>query len=406
MRGRILLALATVATLTALIVGVIVDIGTQRDLTARSRDAIRARLSAAAELYDSGGRLFPGAQLGTAGVPEPVVAALGPSREVTFDDGRGTMWAAYSMVDNQVVVVRQSLAPNAQAISRLRRNMALASLAAIAFAILVGWLLAQRLSLRLRRAADVATRVAGGELTARIGDSHGDEVGRLATAMDAMAAELGGVIERERQFSANVAHDLRTPVQALVSAGELLGDGRPEQLVRDQVQRLRALTEDLLEVFRLDSGQELADLATHQSEDVARAAAARSAVAAEIRVIESAAVWCDRRRVERVLANLLSNAERHGAPPVTLTVERRTLTVRDHGRGFADGAAPLVTDPVTGSTRSATGGLGLMIAARQAALIGGELTFANAPDGGAVVMLSLATPPDDVRADHETGSGN
>lgn len=402
MRGRILLALTTVAALTALIVGLIVDLSTQRDLTARSRDAIRARLSAAAELYDSGGRLFPGAQLGTAGVPEAVVAAIGPSREVTFDDGRGTMWGAYLMTDKQVVVVRQSLDPNAKALNELRRNVALASLAAIALAIGVGWLLAERLSVRLRRAADVATRVAGGELAARVGDRHGDEVGRLATAMDAMAVELGGVIERERQFSANVAHDLRTPVQALVSAGELLGDGRPQQLMRDQVQRLRGLTEDLLEVFRLDAGQEVADMEVHQSDTLARATFTRAADGVELTVTAGAPVWCDRRRVERVLGNLLVNAERHGAPPITLNVDGRTLTVRDHGRGFADGAAPLVTDPITGAVRSTTGGLGLAIASRQAALLGAELTFVNARDGGAVATLRLAAPPDDEHAGPET----
>src|SRR5699024_7244114 len=74
-----------------------------------------------------------------------------------------------------------------------------------------------------------------------------------------LADRLAARISAEQQFSADVAHDLRTPVTGLVTAAELLDDSRPAQLVQDRSQALRRLVEDLLEVSRLDRGAETAE---------------------------------------------------------------------------------------------------------------------------------------------------
>lgn len=119
-------------------------------------------------------------------------------------------------------------------------------------------------------------------------------------------------------------------------------------------------------------------------------------------------VETDKRRLERVLGNLVSNAHRHGRPPVVLTVDGPVVTVRDHGDGFpeyltADGPQRFRTE---GGSKGH--GLGLTIATGQARVMGAELVFENAPDGGAVARLSL---PEYVRLDEEppesgTGSGS
>ncbi|MEK8170139.1 ATP-binding protein [Streptomyces sp. M19] len=103
------------------------------------------------------------------------------------------------------------------------------------------------------------------------------------------------------------------------------------------------------------------------------------------------------RRLERILANLLVNAHRHGKPPVEVSVaaDGRTVTVRDHGPGYPP---DLLRDGPqrfrTGAEERGRGhGLGLTIVSGQAQVIGAALEFGNAPDGGAVAVVTLPEGP-------------
>jgi signal transduction histidine kinase len=100
-------------------------------------------------------------------------------------------------------------------------------------------------------------------------------------------------------------------------------------------------------------------------------------------------VETDRRRLERVLGNLVANAHRHGRGPVVVTVDGAALTVRDHGDGYP--RYLVEHGPQRFRTEGgATGhGLGLTIACGQAEVLGARLVFRNAPDGGAVAELTL-----------------
>jgi signal transduction histidine kinase len=100
-------------------------------------------------------------------------------------------------------------------------------------------------------------------------------------------------------------------------------------------------------------------------------------------------VETDRRRVERVLGNLVANAHKHGAPPVVVTVDGPVVSVRDHGPGYP--GYLLESGPQRFRTESGGKGhgLGLTIAVGQAEVIGAELVFAAAPDGGAEARLRL-----------------
>jgi signal transduction histidine kinase len=101
--------------------------------------------------------------------------------------------------------------------------------------------------------------------------------------------------------------------------------------------------------------------------------------------------YTDPRRLDRIIANLVTNAHRHGRVPVEITVDGTTIAVRDHGPGFPD--TLLVNGPQrfrTGVAERGRGhGLGLTIAAGQAHVIGARLAFSNATDGGAVATLHL-----------------
>ncbi|MDT0386892.1 HAMP domain-containing sensor histidine kinase [Streptomyces dubilierae] len=216
-----------------------------------------------------------------------------------------------------------------------------------------------------------------------------DEVAAVAAALDSMAASLQGKLLAEQRFTADVAHELRTPLTGLHAAAELLPPGRPTELVRDRVAALRTLTEDLLEISRLDTGRERLELDTERLGPLAERVVRASGSGTRVVVVRDVAVETDRRRLERVLGNLVANAHKHGRGPVVLTVDGPVVTVRDHGDGFpeylvAHGPQRFRTE---GGARGH--GLGLTIALGQAEVLGARLEFANAPDGGAVATLEL-----------------
>lgn len=154
---------------------------------------------------------------------------------------------------------------------------------------------------------------------------------------------------------------------------------------------LRALIEDLLEISRLDAGAERADRASVPLDQVVEESVRRTGLQVRLAVNGDPVADTDPRRLDRIVANLVANAHRHGRPPVEVTVNGTTIVVRDHGPGFPDEL--LAEGPQrfrTGAAERGRGhGLGLTIAAGQAQVIGAELTFGNAPDGGAIATLHL-----------------
>ena len=377
-------------------------------------DADRQVLTAA-QIYRRTGLLSFDATLDDPAVPAELRAAVRrPGARSTLVEGSGTrtVWAA-TRTGTRVLSTRTSLRPVDGTVRVVDRTLLLAGAAVVLLALLLGVLSANRLARRLRVAARTAREVAGGRdprsLRAAVGRRR-DEVGDLADAVDAMAERLNVRLVREQQFTADVAQDLRTPVTGLVAAAALLEDSRPAQLVRDRVAMLSTLVEDLLEVSRLDRGAEQATLEqVDLAESVTRAVRRGVAVGeyAESDVVVRAdpgavLVMTDPRRLERVLSNLVRNGLQHGRGPVEVTQEGHEVRVRDHGRGFdhdvlADGPHRFRR----ADRRGQGNGLGLVIAAGQAEVLGATLSFANARSGGALVRLVV---PEDLGAGDATTS--
>jgi len=272
----------------------------------------------------------------------------------------------------------------------LDRALVIGSASVVVGGSALGVLIGGQLSRRLRKAAAAAGRVAQGNTEVRVGDAVGgrvrDETDELAGAIDALTDALNERIEAERRVTADIAHELRTPVTGLLTAAELLPPGRPSELVRDRAQAMRTLVEDVLEVARLDSASERAELQEIAlGEFVARRVAALDP-GIRINVVDDSPVNTDPRRLERILGNLLANAANHGEPPIEVTVEGREVRIRDHGPGFPEvllqeGPSRFRTGA---SDRAGHGhGLGLTIAAGQARVLGARLTFRNVRPAGA-----------------------
>ncbi|MGJ5753373.1 signal transduction histidine kinase [Streptomyces puniciscabiei] len=383
----------------AALLGVLVHVSVTNQTVGQARSTALSRLADATEAYEAGDTLMPNAGVDPEGLPAPLraMAAAGDrGTMVSRHDGRPTMWAAGPVAGHRALAVAVDYSQQSRTIAALDNSILWSSVLAIGATVLVGVFAVTRVTRRLHGTARVARRISAGDLDARVDDPRTkdpsrpqDEVAAVAAALDSMASSLQSKLLSEQRFTADVAHELRTPLTGLHAAAELLPPGRPTELVRDRVAALRTLTEDLLEISRLDTGREKLEVDTEELGALARRVVRASGTDTEVRVLTDARVETDRRRLERVLGNLVANAHKHGAPPVVLTVNGAVVTVRDHGAGYPEYL--VAHGPQRFRTEGgATGhGLGLTIAVGQAEVLGARLFFANAVDGGAVATLVL-----------------
>lgn len=241
-----------------------------------------------------------------------------------------------------------------------------------------------------------------------VGGVAGWRVARLGGSLAKAVEELTAARDRERRFVADVSHELRTPVTALVQeASELTaeldslppGSRRVVELLDRDVRRLRDLVEELLELSRLDAAGSSADVEVVELE-VARflaAVAAQRLPDAAVRAPDDLRVRTDRRRLERIVANLLDNARAHAAGravTVDAELEDHTLVIEvaDRGPGVSPDELERIFDRFSKSdaARGGTGsGLGLAIVREHARVLGARLSARNRDGGGLAVEVRV-----------------
>lgn len=287
-------------------------------------------------------------------------------------------------------------------------------------------LLAARTVLRPVRKLRRATReLAAGDLGSRVVITGHDELADLARtfnetadALQASDAELREQEAKARRFVADVSHELRTPLAAMTMVATVLEEdadqlppdaARAARTVGAETARLSRLVEDLMEISRFDAKTVRLNAAETDLADAVRASLALRGWTDRVRthLDEGVRAVVDRRRIDVIVANLVGNALRHGAPPVTVTLgtahaadgEWVTLEVSDRGPGLPPGARERVFDRFykadsarTRGTADDSGqgsGLGTAIALENARLHGGTIDVADGPQHGAVFTLRL-----------------
>jgi two-component system sensor histidine kinase MtrB len=281
----------------------------------------------------------------------------------------------------------------------------------------------------VHEAARTARRFSSGHLEARMRVRGQDDLAQLAESFNEMAETLQSQIDEleklssvQQQFVADVSHELRTPLTTVRMAADLLHDKRQElpaddaravELLQNQLNRFEALLADLLETSRQDSGSVQLD---YEEVDL-RAMSERVASALEplsrdldspvdVIGLDCLVVPCDAQRVERILANLISNALEHGmGQPVGVEVmkegDEAQLAVTDQGVGLTQQEISQVftrfwrADPSRVRRVGGTG-LGLSIAMGDARAHGGTLSASGAPGEGATFTLRLPLAPEGV----------
>jgi two-component system sensor histidine kinase MtrB len=312
----------------------------------------------------------------------------------------------------------RGLRPEQESIARLAARAWFTGAVALVFAVLLALLAGSGVLGPVRELRRATNRLGEGDLTARAEVRGTDELADVARAFNNTAetlerhvGDLRRMESEARRFVADVSHELRTPLAAMTAVTDVLDDeaqrlpgdaGQAARLVSGETHKLTRLVDDLIEVSRFDAGT-----ATLALDDVDVAEAIRATLRArgwsdrvQTDLPVGDVVRLDPRRLDVIVANLVSNALRHGAPPVSVRAHVRPdqldIEVGDSGPGLAPDVLPLVFDRFykadTARARSEGSGLGLAIAWENARLHGGGLSAANRPDGGVVFTVLLPRP--------------
>ncbi len=274
------------------------------------------------------------------------------------------------------------------------------------------WLpLVVRMTRSLKTLESATGRIAEGKFDTRVPATRGDEIGRLGESVNVMAARLQTLVDGQKKFLADVAHELGSPLGRLQVGTSILEERVPEglrQQVRDvseEVEQMSALVSELLEFTRTDLGartvpREVIKLSDVVTQVVEREGAGR---VAKVEVPAALQVCAHGRLLERALGNVVRNAVRHGGEQVNLEIVARgekdprrvRLTVRDDGPGVAPEALARLGEPFyrpDESRQRETGGTGLGLSIVRGALqaMGGEVKFRNRVPHGLEVELILA----------------
>jgi signal transduction histidine kinase len=331
--------------------------------------------------------------------------------------------AAYALRGSRGQVVGYLLAdgiaanPNTEQmlLERLLRAGLIGAAVSGGLALLIALLLAYGLLKPVNDLTQAAAQMARGDLSQRVAVPRADEMGTLARAFNHMAASLQRAEQNRRMITADIAHELRTPIAVQRAHLEALQDGvypltiENLQPVLDQTELLTRLVEDLRTLALADAGElrlerEPADLLA-----ILRRVTDRFRPEAEARQVQMAVeeqgnaqtqMLLDAGRVEQILNNLVSNALRHtpAGGQIMIVLQHQSggavIQVMDSGPGIPAESLSRIFERFyrTDSARSrAQGGTGLGLAiARQLALAhGGDLTAGNRPEGGAAFTLRL-----------------
>jgi two-component system sensor histidine kinase BaeS len=286
---------------------------------------------------------------------------------------------------------------------------------ALLVAALVSAYLARRMTRPIAAMRDTAQRIAGGDLSARVGvtGQPDDELSSLAQSLDAMATELETARGHERAFLLSVSHDLRTPLTSIRGYAEAIKDGMVEDpveqaragsIIAAEARRLERLVADLLDLARLD---------THQFSLHPRPVDARSVVYDAVAgFVPSARDWglrlevvqgdpapldADPERLAQITANLVENALKYAHSTVRVDVDRRDghieLRVDDDGPGIPVADRDLVFQRLY-TARDAPGrkvgtGIGLAIVHELAGAMGGEASCEPLDVGGTRFRVTI-----------------
>lgn len=294
-------------------------------------------------------------------------------------------------------------------LANLARGLTVGAVLATGAAALAGWYASGRVLRPLRRLTGAASEIAEGSFGTRLQPFHDPDLDSLQRSFNHMADAVEDRIEREHRFTSDVSHELRSPLASMVSSIEIARRAPHDPVAVDdalaelerRTQRFHELVVDLLEISRVDAG--VAELQAEPVDPVALVRAVSSMTTEEpipVEVLDGApeVISADKRRLGRMVMNLVENADRYAGGAtrievagvdgcVTIAVEDDGPGVPEHERRHVFGRFARGEDARRGTTSGT--GLGLALVQEHAALHGGRARVESAPSGGARFVIEL-----------------
>jgi len=343
----------------------------------------------------------------------------------------GTVMYAWASADDQPALVVGIPLPGAGAefyeivsTSELRSTLTTLATVLAAFAVLAtlagagfGRLASRRLMAPLDDVATAAARIGAGGLQTRLPPTDDPDLATIVGSFNSMVEALDERIQRDARFAADLGHELRSPLTALVASVQVIERRRDElsprtqralNLVSSELDRFQQTLEDLLELGRLDAGVRSQVFSEVDAGELVRVSLEQSRHDPSLlRVVTtddgSAAdltVRVDKQQLGRALVNLFDNADRHAGGVRAVTVQRIRDRIRidvdDRGDGVPEPDRERIFERFVraGSRGSLPGsGLGLSIVAETASSLGGRVWYEDAPGGGARFSVELPVGP-------------
>lgn len=353
-----------------------------------------------------------------------------PSRMITNAGGETVMVFGIPLPEAGAYFEFFDLGEDNRTLSNVALSLFLASVITTLLGVLLGVFAARRAVRPVAEAAQAAKAIAGGHLGTRLPPTDDPDLGVLAGSFNDMASALQLRIERDARFASDVSHELRSPLMTLSASVEVMEARRHEMperaqaaldLLASDVSRFQGLVEDLLEISRFDAGAirlHLEDLQVTQfvRNAVAVSGTPSTAVVATGRA-QHAIIRGDRRRLARVLANLIDNAIAYGGgePAVTIAdgnmpdeaLTHVQVAVEDHGPGVPVEERALIFERfargVTAGRRSGSegAGLGLALVDEHVRIHGGRVWVEDRLDGSPGARFVIELPAHEPEPDPE-----
>lgn len=299
-------------------------------------------------------------------------------------------------------------------LNRTYEALLYASLAALLVALLIGILLARTLTRPIKDLTKAAEGMASGELEQQVTVNSRDEIGQLGNSFNFMSSEVVRVNRLRRQLTADIAHDLRTPLTVIAGYVESIRDGvlkaTPERmtLIYSEIERLQKLVDDLKILSLADSG----DLPLHrqnlspeyllkQAEELFSHTAKNQKVTLAVEAGPGLPeISVDEARMMQVLGNLITNSLRYTGPKGKITLSAINsdsgvrITVRDNGSGIPADELPFIFDRFHRVDKSrhsdnCESGLGLAIVKALVESHGGRVWAESSPGEGTSIFLEF-----------------